>query len=320
MNAPAAPTLPDRFRGCLLGLAVGDALGAPFESLPADVIFHDFGGPRAIVDRPPVDGPLVYTDDTQMTIGVAETLIAHGRIDQEALAAAFLDNYQPDRGYGPGARRLLELMGTGGDWRTAAQTMFPGGSLGNGAAMRAAPVGLLFHDDPDRAWHEAGESALPTHTHPIGIEGARLVALAVALAVRGGPAFDRAAFYAELIARATTDEFRWQLAAAAKVGPRDSFLTFGSRLEAHRSVVTAIECFTVEPDSYRGVIGRAIALGHDTDTVAAMAGAIAGARLGLAAVPAHLLGRLENGDKGRDYIEALALALCDRCEMDGHAT
>jgi poly(ADP-ribose) glycohydrolase ARH3 len=82
-------------------------------------------------------------------------------------------------------------------------------------------------------------------------------------------------------------------------------------LEAHRSVVTAIACFALSPDSYETTIASAVSLGGDVDTVAAMAGAISGAHLGVASLPAHLLGRLEDGPKGRTYIQHLAKRLHD---------
>src|SRR4051812_20536366 len=182
--------LPDRFRGCLLGLAVGDAVGSPFEGLDAYGIYTGFGGARQIVAKPPVE-VLTYTDDTQMMIAVAETLLRDGRIDEASLMAAFVENFEAGRGYGQGARRLIETAREGGDWAALAHTLFPGGSLGNGGAMRVAPVGLLFHRDLDRVWSEAAASARPTHRHPVGIEGAQLIALAVAIATRGEP-FDRA--------------------------------------------------------------------------------------------------------------------------------
>jgi ADP-ribosylglycohydrolase len=74
-----AISLLDRFRGCLLGQAVGDALGAPFETMPAEAIYYGFGFAKEIIAAPPVDR-LEYTDDTQMMIGVAENLADHGRI------------------------------------------------------------------------------------------------------------------------------------------------------------------------------------------------------------------------------------------------
>ena len=86
----------------------------------------------------------------------------------------------------------------------------------------------------------------------------------------------------------------------------DSLTGFGNSLEAHRSVVTAICCFAGSPDCYTEVISRAIGQGNDVDTLAAMAGAISGARVGIKAIPPHLVESLENGAKGRTYIAELA--------------
>src|SRR3954471_3284676 len=291
------PTLTDRFRGCLLGLAVGDALGAPFEGIDAYGIYHAFGTARAIVERPPVDA-LCYTDDTQMMIGIAEALLEDGRIVEETLVRHFAENFDINRGYGPAARRVIEAARAGEDWRLLSRTLLPGGSLGNGAAMRVAPVGLRFRDDVQALWDEAERSATPTHVHPVGVEGAQLLALAVAIACRGA-AFDRAAFFAELLRHARTDAFRHQLRTAAALAVDDSVATFGSTLRADESVVTAIACFAGAPGSYADAVGRAVALGGDTDTVAAMAGAISGAFLGVGAIPSHLLDLLERGPKGR---------------------
>ena len=287
----------------MLGHLLGDALGAPFEGLPPETIYYDFGPTRRLFERPP-DIDLVYTDDTQMTIGVAECLLARGTIDADELARRFHDNYEPWRGYGPGTRKLLDAVAAGRDWRETVGSIQPGGSLGNGAAMRAAPVGLFLHRDLDRVCEEARRSALVTHTHPVGVDGAVLMAAAVALVV-GADRFDRGAFFAELGRRAATEEFQWQLRTAARLGPDDS-ITFGNSLEAHRSVTTAITCFAFAPDRYEDAVSRAIAMGNDTDTLAAMAGALSGARLGARAVSQSLLSRVEDGPKGRSYVESLA--------------
>ncbi|MGL4554365.1 MAG: ADP-ribosylglycohydrolase family protein [Gemmataceae bacterium] len=303
---------PDRFRACLLGLAVGDAVGAPYEGLTGDNLFWGHGPPQDLVARA-ADEPLYYTDDTEMAVSVAEVLAEHGRIEPDALVRAFAANYHPERGYGRGARLVIEAMQEGGDWRGIAATHFPGGSFGNGAAMRVAPVGLLFHADLDRVWDEARLSALPTHVHPLGIEGAQLLAVAVALALRPGP-LDRRAFYRELRRRATTDEFIWHLDVAAKLRRGDSVAGLGNSLEAHRSVVTSIACFVASPTAYEPVLARAIALGDDTDTLAAMAGALVGAHGG--EIPARLVAALEDGPKGRRHLEALAARLWDRGEPE----
>ncbi|OJW28027.1 MAG: hypothetical protein BGO49_07495 [Planctomycetales bacterium 71-10] len=299
----------EQFIGCLLGHAIGDALGAPYEGLADDVIFQM--GPSDRIVRDPGRDVLRYTDDTQMTIGVAETLLERGEIDEGALIAAFAANYRPSRGYGAGARKILEAYNDGEDWRVLARSIFPGGSLGNGAAMRVAPIGLAFCDDLDRVAEQAARSAEPTHAHPIGVDGARLLAVAIALAARGGP-FDRKAFYGELARYAETEEFRWQLSVARKLKRTDSVQGFGNSLEAHRSVMTSIVIFATSPDDYPAVVARAIGQGGDVDTLAAMAGALAGARLGVEAIPPRLIEQLEDHHaQGRSHIEALAGELFD---------
>lgn len=304
--------LRDRFRGCLLGLAVGDALGAPYETLTAHEIYDQFGLPDVVASNPSGD-PLRYTDDTEMMIGVAETLVEHGRIERDALARAFAANYHPERGYGKGARRIIETVQAGGDWRAAAETVFPGGSLGNGAAMRVAPVGLDFCDDPDQVWEQARLSALPTHRHPVGVEAAQVMALAVALAAKAD-AIDRRELLKALLERAETEEIRWALKTAIRLRRGDSIAVLGHSVEAHRSTVTAIAAFAACPTDYTLAVGRVIGLGGDTDTLAAMTGALCGAFGGLAAVPAALVEKLENGAKGRDYVRGLAERLYGRYE------
>lgn len=296
----------DRARGMLIGQAVGDGLGAPFEGMPDEYIGR-FGPASKVVAEPPHDR-LTYTDDTQMAIGVAESLAEHGRIIEDALMATFAANYDPRRRYGFGARRLLQAHRDGEDWRALSETHYPGGSFGNGAAMRAAPVGLFFRDDLDRAAAEAAASARPTHRHPLGIDGARTIAVAAALAATTGP-IDRRAFFGAIAERVETEEFRWQLEMAAQLRPSQSIAAFGNGIEAHRSAVTAVAAFAAAPDDYPTVLARVLALGGDVDTLAAMAGALCGARVGLDGIPTHLVALLEDGPKGRGYLFDLAARL-----------
>lgn len=300
-------SLEDRFAGCLLGLAIGDALGSHFEGQPSDWIQRRYADAKALIENPP-EAPWHYTDDTQMAIGVAEALLKDHEIVQDSLCEAFVTNYVPSRGYGRGARVVLDAMQEGQDYKHWTNELFPGGSFGNGAAMRVAPVGLLFHRDTDRLWEQARLSSLPTHVHPLGIEGAQLIALAVALCLRDQP-FDRMGFLAELQARSVTSEFRQRLSIAERVQSRDDLLQLGNGIAAQDSAVTSIACFTLWPESYDQVIANAILIGGDTDTIAAMVGAISGAYLGVDAIPKHFLDRLEDDYKGRTYIMELAQRL-----------
>lgn len=306
------PTIESRFEGSLLGLAVGDALGATFEGKPADVIAREYATIKELIENPP-PGELCYTDDTQMTIGVAESLIKCQRVNERELCKRFAENYLPQRGYGAGASLVIEAMIQGQDYKTLAANHFPGGSFGNGAAMRVAPVGLLFRHDPKLLWKQARLSALPTHVHPLGIEGAQVLALAVGLASNLDE-FDRTDFFARLSDRCNSLEYSGPLERAAKLTYAKDLCLFGNGIEATSSVVTAIAAFGLSPYSYEETIGNAILLGGDTDTIAAMAGAISGAYLGSEAIPIHLLDNLEDRKQGRTYLETLAGKLCDTHE------
>ncbi|HEX5245041.1 MAG TPA: ADP-ribosylglycohydrolase family protein, partial [Tepidisphaeraceae bacterium] len=263
----------------------------------------EFGSISRLISQLDLD-EIQYTDDMQMTIGICECLLEKKSIEPDHLAQCFKQNYDPGRGYGQGAQQILDAMSRGEDWKHLVRTQFPDGSYGNGAAMRVAPIGLAFFDNAASLRSHAQESAKVTHLHPLGIDGAMLVASAVSLLVRSRE-FNPEEFFAQLHEVAATEEFQWQLTTAGRLGA-DEMISFGSSLPAHRSVTTAITCFTGTPNSYIDTISRAIALGDDTDTVAAIAGALSGAYLGINAVPKHLLEKLENGPKGRDYIDALA--------------
>jgi len=303
MNPPADAALRDRFEGCLLGLAVGDALGGRFEAQSSEAVRSRFPFVEALIAYP--QDEIWYTDDTQMAIGLAEALIERGEVVEESLCRAFVANYTPSRGYGRGARMVLGAMEEDRDHRKIAEEYFPGGSFGNGAAMRVAPVGLLFRDDHGRLWEQARLSSLPTHTHPFGIEGAQLLALAVALC-SAADRFDREAFFARLLAACESEEYRTKMGQAARVRSPDDLAVIGNRIEAIHSAPTAIASFALTPDSFESIIGNVILMGGDTDTLAAMAGALSGAYLGAARLPARLVGLLESSPKGRDYIRQLA--------------
>jgi poly(ADP-ribose) glycohydrolase ARH3 len=299
----------DQFEGVVIGLAVGDALGAAWEGLAPDLIYK-LGPADKIVAHE--SGEIIfYTDDTQMTIGVIQALLERGEIEKNALAAHFAANYHPDRAYGQGARKIINAIGAGDDWERVAAEIFQGkGSLGNGAAMRVAPLGLYFAPDLDLVATQAALSASPTHCHEIGIDGARLMAVAAALAALSyGQPFQRDTFLRALLSVAQTEEFQWQICHAMKLGPLDSLASFGNSLEAHRSVMTSIMCFANAPDSYCETVSRAIGKGSDVDTLAAMAGALSGARLGISAIPARLIDSLEDGDQGKTYLLELAGSL-----------
>ena len=141
--------------------------------------------------------------------------------------------------------------------------------------------------------------------HPIAIDSAQLVAAAVAIAMRPGK-LNVAAFLDELRQHAGTEEFRDQLELILLRGPRHTVDSLGTGIEAHKSVGTAIAAFGCCPEDYAGTIALCVDMGGDTDTIAAMAGAISGAHNGFEAIPDSLVKRIERNGKGVEFMLGLA--------------
>jgi poly(ADP-ribose) glycohydrolase ARH3 len=287
--------LRDKYRGALVGVAVGDGLGAPFEG-------HQGPVSPAQITLVELDYLcLHHTDDTEMTLALAESLLYTGDLDQHHLALTFARRWerQPDRGYGAGTAALLSRISGGDPWKETAEAQFSGhGSFGNGAAMRVAPVALWAGGDPVLAAEVARHSAAVTHTHPEGVDGAAVqaAAVAVALAHPTTQPVDAAAFLDQVQAVAVTSVLIQQLDLVASLldeGDSDGSKRVGTGVEAHEAVPAAIYCFLCHPGSFRDTIRMAIGLGGDTDTIAAMAGAISGACLGQRAIPQPWLDRTE---------------------------
>ena len=295
--------LKSKFLGCLIGAAIGDGLGAWREG-------------RRIAEKEDIASlaerveELAYTDDTHMTIGVVESLIQSRGFDGEHMAQTFIKNYEaePWRGYGPGPPKVFRMIKSGEPWDSAASKIYRGGSFGNGSAMRVAPIGLLYSNNPAKLREIAYKSSSITHSHELGKEGAALQAYAVALALNtpSDEEIDREAFLLKLQNFAQTQLYKEKIANTKELlGEQDRarvVAVLGNGIEALNSVPTAIYCFLKQPKSYKDSVIYAISLGGDTDTIASMAGAILGAYLGIEAIPQEWRLKLEN----KAYIEDLA--------------
>jgi poly(ADP-ribose) glycohydrolase ARH3 len=295
-----------RALGAMLGTFVGDALGMPYEGAESWLI------PERLEMEDARLGRGTYTDDTQMMIALAESLLRCDVVDSEDLARSFQAHFDPRRGYDAGTTRVIELWERGEPVETASRQVLAGaGSLGNGAAMRVAPVAVRFGDDEVRLAPEARRSARLTHAHPLGMDGAVVQATAIAAALGDRDVLQCA------VAAAGTGELRERLLAlrhATEDGLSHHRLTSpGGRvgLTAPESVPPAIVA-GARAESFEDAVTVAIRCGGDTDTVGAMAGAIAGARLGAGAIPSRWLGALEDGTYGRRHVQTLAAQLAAR--------
>ena len=300
--------LPAKFLGGMVGSALGDAIG--------EMAFRRPGEERL---RTWLSGAseLAYTDDTAMAIGLAQSLIARGCVEQQHLGDTFQANYrrEPWRGYAQGPPALFHRVAMYSmPYAEAARQLFQGqGSYGNGAAMRIAPLGLFFHDTAD-LYEQAERSATVTHAHPIGVDGAAVLAWAVARAVALDPdrRFPTDQFIKGLETFARTPEMRDKLQSvgdliAQNAPARIAAPRLGQNVTAHGSVPFALYAFLRHPHNFEECLFCAILNGGDRDTLGAMACAVSGAYLGIEAIPPEWRARLENGDE----IETLALQLAD---------
>lgn len=179
-DAPPGALVPDarlaRALASLRGLAVGDALGSRYS---------EPGNYPLLARRELPPAPWRWTDDTEMASSVVAVLAAHGRVEQDALAASFAgrQNAGGPRGYGRAVNRILGQVRDGEDWRRLAAALFDGqGSWGNGAAMRVAPLGAWYAEDVEEAVRQAEVSSYVTHQHREAVTGCMAVAAAAALA------------------------------------------------------------------------------------------------------------------------------------------
>ncbi|MER8182336.1 ADP-ribosylglycohydrolase family protein [Kitasatospora sp. NPDC094015] len=287
-------TAADAARDALEGLALGDAFGERWfpRFRPAEEALEQIRDRRT-----PAESPWRWTDDTAMALAVHRVLTLHDAVHQEQLAEAFAAGYldDPHRGYGYGMHRLLpRLAADPSAWRTEARQLFGGeGSLGNGAAMRVAPLGAWFCADLDEVAEQAAFSAEVTHTHPEGIAGAVAVALAAALAARsrGGAAPDGPELLAEVAGRtpagAVRDGLRRAAALPADTGPRHAaeLLGNGERIRASDTVPFALWSAAHHLDSLTDALWTTAEGLGDVDTTCAIVGGTVAARTGSAAVP-----------------------------------
>ncbi len=283
MNILLAPE-ESSFTGCLLGLALGDALGAPIEGFPPGKY------------SPDCSKKLTYTDDTEMMINLARALVERDEVTGDEIARYFASSYNPSRGYGSGTLKVLSLVSSGVELDRAVRAVFPEGSFGNGAAMRVAPVGLRYYREAELLEQAIRESAIATHVHPVGIDGARIMAHSVAFVLKKMPIDDLPEY---LLNRAVTTEFKeairkLRVAIDKNYKTEDVIRGLGNSVAAHRSVPAALYAFIKYGEDFISTVTFCLSLGGDTDTIASMAGALSGCLVGENELPVECLEKLES--------------------------
>jgi ADP-ribosylglycohydrolase len=291
-------------RQSLHGLTLGDQFGECYFVNRSDEELRDMIAKKF---TPPIEW--IFTDDTVMGIAVYETLRLKHTIDPDVLAGLFVKYWQlqPDRGYGAGARQLLREISEGGSWRELAPAMFEGqGSFGNGAAMRAGPIGAYFYDNLQRVVEKASRSADITHANEEGRAGAIAVAVAAALATRqrlGLNVFTPEAFLDIIIAH-TPDTDTCSRISKAKSIPADyrietviHALGNGVKVSAPDTVPICLWCAAHNLNDFEAAQWRIVEALGDRDTTCAIVGSIVGLSAPEETIPKNwndALERMEN--------------------------
>ena len=268
----------DRLAGVAVGAAVGDAFGMPLE----------FGPPRALdrlvkemtIGRMPAGS---FTDDTEMALALAESLLAQRPLNPADLAARFVDWYRtspPD--VGVHTARVLGQIARGVPWESASNSVWQANpeNAGNGSVMRCWPAALAFWRDPVQLAAASALQSRLTHAHPECVAGSVFVNVLTVRLVQGD---DLAQAVAEAAAASSLPDGLRQVVLSAPARQRGELKNSGWVRHTLESAVWGLRTTTCFEDAVVQVAN----LGNDADTAAAVVGALAGARYGLNAIPAR---------------------------------
>ncbi len=335
--------LVDRFRGCLLGLAIGDALGHPTEFIRSVGLIRAKYGPQGVTGFQPVAGrhhsasllgrhPAgTFSDDTQMAIAVARSLAQAGRGDLDALMTVMGHEFvawsrSPENNRSPGETCMAGCRNFAAfeDWRTAGLI----DKKGCGAAMRAAPVGLYYYDDDEALVRVAAAQSVLTHRHPTGVASSVAAAAAVAWVTRGNGIDGLVQFTRDSVLRLTPElllelgcspdlvgdigisEMLRSLDQVNAVQEKESIDAcefLGGGWIGEEAVACALWCVLRAKGAFRESVLRGANTSGDSDSIACIAGSIAGALVGNHGLPDELVSTLEKSEA----LDSLARLLHD---------
>lgn len=317
------PSRVERAIGALIGSVVGDALGAPFEFGRADEFSRRFLTRQVIEPTEMVGGrgwaPAEWTDDTQMALLLAQSLLDRGGLDEADVFTRFAEWASGGAGgvtpkdIGIQTRRVLR---SGLGWSDAAATDFAatGRAAGNGSLMRTVPAALYFSGAGREASMDAARRiSMLTHGDPAAGEGCAIYHELIRLTLDGADPLDH---LDEILASVGAEHRgRWATRLDPTYDPRRDQVSNGAVWPALGTAVWALRTTRSFEDALRAVVD----LGDDTDTVACITGGLAGARYSIGAIPSRwttdlhgdLIGRADSGIDLED-LEVLARSLLAR--------
>jgi ADP-ribosyl-[dinitrogen reductase] hydrolase len=282
----ASIALKDRVLGCLLGGALGDAWGGPWEGAAGPIDFQ-------IPTRP------MMSDDTELTLATCESIVDCGRVDPENLAFHFLRWFRAGRIHGMGSSTLKAMrdLAVGTHWALAgARGEFASGS---GTAMRIAPLAFLLNpsDPSDRTLIR--DVCRITHHSDEAYAGALAVILAIR-SVLSGDWSQNQSFLAAAVGHLPDSAVRDRIEAllSTQLPVLEVAQSFGSTGHVVDTVPLALYCAQlIDSEPLPKLLARAISVGGDADTVASIAGQLAGTVVGVAGVPSKLVADIEGSNE-----------------------
>jgi ADP-ribosyl-[dinitrogen reductase] hydrolase len=296
-HRPPHAVVADRARGVMLGLAVGDALGAALEWDHPDQITARYGGPLRDMVASKVWQLGEWTDDTAMAIALAESLAERPDYDEGDVLARYLVWSRSDpKDIGATVRHALARARSPEDARRAAaewHELTDGHSAGNGSLMRTAPIGIRFRTDRGAIERISRAESSLTHHDPLAGDACVLLNLTIAELLVGRPPPSSSSQVGQVAADAEG------MTAEQLLEPVQRQIGF---------VLTALRVAfwaALSADTFEQAIVSAANLGGDADTNAAVTGALAGARFGATQIPQRWLEPL----LARDHISSLATRL-----------
>ena len=299
------------FEGCLVGAMVGDSLGSCVENASSQLVAHRYAGAAGLQALKPG----TYGSTTEMTVALAESLLAHPRFDGEDFAARLVAHCHDVRGYGQGTTLALSRLRAGVPWQEAGAGQAGRGCYGNAAAARSAAIGLVHRNDVATLRWIAEEAAGVTHAHAHAAEGAVVFALGVAIALdaRGGELSPQG-FFETIAGEVQVREYRTHLETAASLSERRAAPAvvverLGNNQTALGSVVSALLCFADHSESCADAAAAALRLGGNASAIVAMTLALSGAHLGIAGIPPAWIEGLESGEISFASMQRLAHSL-----------
>lgn len=296
MTGREAALLLDRFQGCLVGLAAGDALGGPVEGCTPGEIAARYGRLTEMVGGGWLGlRPGETTDDTAMMLCIARSIVETGRFDPDDVVQHFLGWFRSNpKDIGNITRRALAELERGTPWKRSgfvAHRALGGMSAGNGSIMRCAPIALLHRDNEHLLIRDSIYSSIITHFDQKASWAAAALNLTIARLLSGS----KDALLEAIAPKIQDGAVRQALMQAPDL---DEVPTSGYVLDTLQAALWSF----LRTDSFEDAVATAVNLGGDADTTGAVCGALAGACYGLSAIPGRWLAVLES----REEIMALA--------------